>query len=340
MQIFMIYYYCKSFNNVLVIGLGGRHLMKELLKKYPVPIVGLMLGLAAVGNLVQSYGEAYRNILGALSAVLFILMLAKIAMYSKAVAESLDNPVIASVFPTLSMGIMLLSAYLKPHSAPIAYLMWIIGLALHIVLIIWFTKKFVFNFKIKQVFPSWFIVYVGIVVASVTGPAFNLAKVGQIAFVFGFITYTILLPIVVYRVVKVKEMPELTLPTLAIFAAPASLLLAGYMNSFTAKNMVIVWLLMTVSIIMYAAVIIMLFKLLRLKFYPSYSAFTFPLIISGIAMKLTNGFLTKSGQAIPALKYLVRFQEILAVVLTLYVLFRYIQFLMPVKKPVISKVEA
>ena len=301
--------------------------MNQILKKYPVPIVGLMLGLAAAGNLVQSYGEVYRSILGIISGLLLILMIAKIVNYPKGVVESLDNPVVASVFPTLSMGIMLLSTYLKPFGASLAFIIWIIGLALHIILILWFTKKFVLNFKIKQVFPSWFIVYVGIVVASVTGPAYKMANVGQVTFWFGLITYLVLLPIVIYRVVKIKKMPEPTLPTLAIFAAPASLLLAGYMNSFGTKNMVMVWFLMALSIIMYAAVIIMLFKLLKLKFYPSYSGFTFPLVISGIAIKLTKGFLTKSGQAIPALKYLVKFQEIVAVVIVLYVLVRYIQFL-------------
>ncbi len=300
--------------------------MNRILKKYPVPITGLMLGLAAAGNLIQSYGEVYRSILGILSGIIFVLMIAKIALYSKGVAEHLQNPVVASVFPTFSMGIMLLSTYIKPFAASLAYIVWIVGFVLHIILILWFTKKFVFSFKIKQVFPSWFIVYVGIVVASVTGPAFKMANIGQAAFWFGFVTYIVLLPIVIYRVIKVKEIPEAALPTLAIFAAPASLLLAGYMNSFSQKSMIIVWLLMVLSIIMYAAVIIMLFKLLRLKFYPSYSGFTFPLIISGIAMKLTNGFLIKSGQAISWLKYPVKFQEIVGIAIVLYVLIRYIQF--------------
>lgn len=302
--------------------------MNQIFKKYPVPIVGLMLGLAAAGNLVQSYGEVYHNTLGIVSAILFILMIAKIAKYPKDVAESLDNPVVASVFPTFSMGIILLSTYVKPYSASVAFTIWIIGVVLHITLILWFSKKFVFNFKIKQVFPSWFIVYVGIVVVSVTGPAFKMATVGQIAFWFGFMTYLMLLPIVIYRIVKVKGMLEQTLPTLAIFSAPPSLLLAGYMNSFKIKNMAMVWFLVALSIIMYVAVIIMLFKLLRLKFYPSYSGFTFPLVISGIGIKLTNGFLTKSRQPISSLQYLVKFQEVVGVVITLYVLIRYIQFIL------------
>ncbi|MPN07003.1 hypothetical protein SDC9_154262 [bioreactor metagenome] len=126
-------------------------------------------------------------------------------------------------------------------------------------------------------------------------------------------------------------MPEPTLPTLAIFAAPASLLLAGYMNSFQTKTMAIVWFLIVLSIFMYVVVIIKMFNLLKLKFYPSYSGFTFPLIISGIAMKLTNGFLNKSGQDISFLQYLVKFQEIVAVAIVVYVLIRYIQFLLPEK---------
>ncbi|MCR1933188.1 TDT family transporter [Clostridium tepidum] len=303
--------------------------MNEFLKKYPVPIVGLMLGLAAAGNLIQSYGEIYRNVFGILSAILLVFMLGKILKYPKDVVKSLDNPVVASVFPTMSMGIMLLSTYCTPYLSSFAYLMWIIGIILHIILILWFTKKFVLNFNIKQVFPSWFIVYVGIVVASVTAPVYKMANIGQVAFWFGFATYLILLPIVLYRVIKVKEMPEPTLPTIAIFAAPASLLLAGYMKSFETKNMMIVWFLMLLSVLMYISVIVMLVKLLKLNFYPSYSGFTFPLIISGISIKLTNGFLIKSKQAIPVLKYLVKFQEIIAISITIYVLVRYIQFLLP-----------
>lgn len=303
--------------------------MSEFLKKYPVPIAGLILGLAAAGNLVQSYGNLYRNMLGIITSILFIIMVAKITKYPKAVAGSLENPVIGSVFPTFSMATMILSTYLKPYASALSYMIWIVGFVLHVILILWFTKNFVFNFNIKQVFPSWFIVYVGIVAASVTGPAFNLPDIGKLVFWFGFVSYLILLPIIIYRVIKVKEIPEQVLPNLVIFAAPASLLLAGYMNSFQVKSGGIIWVLMALSIIMYVAVLFILPKLLRLKFYPSYSAFTFPFIISGISMKSTNVFLIKSGQPILSLIYLVKFQEIIGVAITLYVLVRYIIFLLP-----------
>lgn len=296
-----------------------------MIKKLPLPIVGLMLGLAALGNLVLSYGSTYRNIFGLISGLLLILLLIKIVKYPKDIGNDLKNPVVASVFPTLSMGIMLLSTYIPNKS--IGFIIWIIGLVFHIGLIIWFTVTYLLKFNIKQVFPSWFIVYVGIAVAGITGPNFNMASVGKMAFWFGFISYLILLPIVLYRLFKVKDIPEPALPTIAILAAPGSLCLAGYMNSFVEKNMAIVWLLLILSQLLYFLVLSKLPSLLRLKFYPSYSAFTFPLVISGVALKLTNGFLTNTGKAISFLKYLVKFEELVALVLVLYVLFRYVGFL-------------
>ncbi len=301
--------------------------MNQVIKKLPVPIAGLMLALAATGNLVLSYGDIYRNIFGVLSVIILVLLLLKIVKYPKGVKESLESPVVASVFPTLSMGIILLAAYIKPFAPTVAFGVWIIGLLLHAALIINFTRKYVLNFNIKKVFPSWFIVYVGIVVGSVTAPVFNMASIGKALFWFGIICYIVLLPIVIKRVFKVKEMPEPALPTIVIFSAPVSLCLAGYMNSFQDKSMLIVGVLAVVSQFMLLCVLIQLPKLLKLNFYPSYSAFTFPLVISAISIKLTNGFLGNAGKPIAFLKYVVKFEEILAVVIVLYVLFRYISFL-------------
>lgn len=301
--------------------------MNEIIKKLPIPIAGLMLALVACGNLVLSYGSIYRNIFGILSSIILLLLLIKIVKYPNKVRESLSNPVVSSVFPTLSMGIMLLSTYVKAFSNYLGFAMWILGLVLHMILIINFTRKFIFNFNIKNVFPSWFIVYVGIVVASVTGPAFGMESLGQALFWFGLISYFILLPIVIKRVFLVKEIPEPALPTIAIFAAPVALCLAGYMSSFQEKNMIIVWLLLIISQVSFFSVLLYLPRLLKLKFSPSYSGLTFPLVISGISLKLTNGFLINIDNSIPILKFLVKFEEIMAILITLYVLIRYINFL-------------
>lgn len=300
--------------------------MDRLIKRVPLPMAGLMLALAATGNLVQSYGMIYRNISGITSAVLLLLLLMKIIMYPNITKEELKNPVVASVFPTLTMGMMLLSTYAKPFAPGFAFVFWIVSVVGHLALILNFTIKYVRNLDIKTVFPSWFIVFVGIVVASVTAPAFEMQSLGRIFFWFGLISYFLLIPIVIKRY-RLGTIPEPAMPTIAIFTAPLSLCLAGYMNSFESKNMLIVWGLVVLSQLSYIFVLSQLPKLLKSKFYPSFSGFTFPLVISAISIKLTNGFLANSRQAISVLKYIVMFQEIIAVSMVLFVLLKYIQFL-------------
>ncbi len=303
-----------------------------MIKRIPLPIAGVMLALAATGNLIQSYSPELRLVFGAISAIIGILLIVKFIMYPKQLAEDLKSPVVASVAPTFSMAIILLSAYIKPYAAAVGLALWFIGLVLHFALLALYTIRFVVKFDIKKIFPSTFIVFVGFVVASVTAAAFNMTTLGQALFWIGFILYLILLVVITYRVIKVKEIPEPAQPLIIIFAAPASLCLAGYLSSFESKSMIIVYFLAILSIVFYIFALTQLPRLLKLKFYPSYSAFTFPMVISAIAMKMTDAFLTKSGNGIRFLKYIVIVQTVIAVAMVLYVLIRYIMMIVNTKQ--------
>lgn len=311
--------------------------MKQLIKKIPLPITGLMLALAAAGNLVQSYGNIYRNIFGLLSAIILVIVLCKIIIYPGQVKQELKNPVVASVFPTITMGSMLLSTYLKPYFPTAAYWMWNISVIVHLYLMIKFTLNYILKFNMKNVFPSWFIVYVGIVVGSVTAPVFSMEVVGKILFWIGLISYFGILPLALIKI-RLKTIPEPALPTIAIFAAPVALCLAGYINSFEIKNITIIIGLAALSQLSYVLVLLKLPKLLKLKFYPSFSAFTFPLVITAISLKLTNGFLASIYRPLPLLKYIVSFEVIVAVLIVLYILFEYIKFLFLTKEENISTI--
>lgn len=303
--------------------------MKEFLSKVPYPMAGLMLALASTGNLLMSYGNIYRYTFGALSTVLLTLLIAKIIVTPQSIGEGFSNPVVASVMPTFSMGLMILSTYLRVYVPNIAFIVWMLGISIHSFLIIAFTARYITKFNIKAVFPSYFVVYVGIVVGSVTAPVFNKMLVGQYIFWFGFISYLVLLPIVVYRYVKIKEIPEPASPTFIIFAAPSSLLLTGYLNSFPVKKPIVIYFLLALIIIMVTSALIKLAKLLKLQFYPSYSAFTFPFVITAIAIKGLNNYLIDIGNTITYLGLVVNILEIWAVCIVLYVLVRYVMFLLP-----------
>lgn len=299
--------------------------MKNSIKKIPTPICGLMLALGSLGNLLSNYSLLIKNICFLLSIIIFIFMAFKILFFINDIKNEFNNPVIASVMPTFSMGLMIISTFLKPLNYHIAFLFFIFGYLIHIGFILMFSKKYLFNFDINKVFPSYFVVYVGIAVCSLTSKLFNLDELGKYSFYFALFSYILLLPLVIYRVFSVKNIKPPVMPTLTIFAAPASLLLAGYITAFDSKNTIIINLLAFISIITFILVILYIPKMMKAGFFPSFSAFTFPIVISTIASKKLNLYLNTKDVNIEGLKYLISFQEILSTFFVFYVLYLYIK---------------
>ena len=297
------------------------------LRKLPYPVASLMLGLAALGNLVAPYGMHFRYAAGATAAIIFLLVLAKALRFPASLSEALSHVVVCSVLPSFSMGTAILAGYLRPWFPAAAELLWFAALALHLTLLAIFTRRYVFDFKIKLVFPSWFIVYVGLAAFSVTGPAFGYTALGQALFWVAGASYFLLLPVVLYRLIVAREVPPPALPTLAIFAAPSSLALAGYFSSFKDRNLTLVYVLAACTVLSFVFVLSRLPSLLRLPFFPSYSAFTFPFVITAIALKGTSAFLNTANRGVPLLARSVPFLELWAIVAVIYVLVRYLHFL-------------
>lgn len=71
---------------------------------------------------------------------------------------------------------------------------------------------------------------------------------------------------------------------------------------------------------------------LKLKFYPSFAAFTFPFVISAIASKQSMACLAKLGSPMPALKYMVILETILAVAFVVYTFVKFMVFLFAAQK--------
>ena len=123
--------------------------MIGLIKRIPVPTAGLMLGLAAGGNLIQQWSTELRLVMGFLAAIIFVLLTLKLMLFKDSVLEELKNPVVASVAPTYSMGMMLLSVYIKPIVPTAALIMWTVAIVLHIGLAIFFSNKYI-KYKTKH----------------------------------------------------------------------------------------------------------------------------------------------------------------------------------------------
>ena len=300
--------------------------MREIIRKVPIPTAGVALGLAALGNLLQPYTEIVHIVCGILSLVLIAMLGAKIALFPDMIRDDLHNSIMASVSATLFMTLMQLAGYLAPFAYIPAFALWSAAVVAHLALMGWFTARFISHFKLHEVFPTYFICYVGIVVASVTSPAFGMQALGQVIFWFGFACYAALLVLVTYRYAK-HEVPEGARPLFCIYTAPMSLSIVGYLAVTDAPNALFVGVMMVLAQVLFLVVLSRLPRLLRLKFYPSYAAMTFPFVITATALGQGTAFFRANGVALPFAFDVVFYVEVaLATIMVAYVLAHYLRF--------------
>lgn len=306
--------------------------MKDKIHKVPLPLCGVMLGCAALGNLLQSYSEGLRYICGIAAAFLLILILLKLILFPEMFREDMKNPIMASVSGTFSMALMILSTYLKPFIKGGAYYIWLFALVLHIALIVFFTFRFIVHIQMPKIFASYYIVYVGIAVAAITAPAYEKTGIGSAAFWFGFVSLIVLLILVTYRYAKFRQIPEPAKPLICIYAAPASLCIAGYVQSVAVKSKGFLVGMLILASILYVFALVNAVRFMKMPFYPSYASFTFPFVISAIAVKQAAACLGSLGMQVPGIQILVLAETVIAVVLVLYTYVRFMQNIFGLKK--------
>lgn len=300
--------------------------MREIIRKVPIPTAGVALGLAALGNLLQPYTEIVHIVCGILSLMLIAMLGAKIALFPDMIRDDLHNSIMASVSATLFMTLMQLAGYLAPFAYIPAFALWSAAVVAHLALMGWFTARFISHFKLHEVFPTYFICYVGIVVASVTSPTFGMEAVGHLLFWFGFACYVVLLGLVTYRYMK-HEIPESARPLFCIYTAPMSLSLVGYLATAPQPNLVFVLAMLVLAQVLFAVVLSRLPVLLRLRFYPSYAAMTFPFVITATALGKALAFFQANGFAVPeVLNVLFAAEAAVSVVMVGYVFIHYLHF--------------
>lgn len=297
-------------------------------------MAGLALGLAALGNLLVVLPGA-RLVCGALAALVLVYLVAKLCLFPGMVRDDMTSPFIGSVAATFFMTLMQLATYLAPVAPTAAVVLWWVAVAGHATLVVYVTLRFMVRFKLANVFPTLFITYVGFAVAATTAGTFGLQLFGHGIFWFSLVCYMALMVLVTVRCVRLP-LPEPALPSLCIYAAPTSLLLAAYLGTAETPNLVFALVLLALAQTLLLAVAVLLPKLLRLPFYPSYAAMTFPFVISATALGGFLALLSGRGVAYPqVLDVVLTVETAIAALMVLYVLVRYMMFLVDeAQKPV------
>ncbi|MGL1955752.1 MAG: TDT family transporter [Colwellia sp.] len=317
--------------------MGNFKSINHYLCKTPSPLSGLALAIASLGLCWESIAKinGSAQVLGAiLASFILISLFLKFLINPALLKQDLQHPIAGSVIPTLTMATMVVANTIGLYDLQIGQAVsWFA-----IILQLFFLTAFVFyrinSFNFKQILPSWFIPPIGLALAIVTHPGGLPTTLSNIFLVLGLLSYALLLPIVLYRLIFSGALDNNQKPIIAILATPASLLIITYLASVPQPNHLLFTVLLIVAILMTLYVYFAFISLLRLPFSPIYSALTFPLVVSAIALFKTSQLFLKEGidmQWVSLTTQLANLELIIATVMVIYVTFRYLKNYWPSK---------
>ena len=277
--------------------------LRHRVSRLPSPMAGLALAIASLGwaweSMVPGLNGQGQLVGASIAAVMLLMLVAKFVLHPRVLIEELTHPVVGSVIPTFAMGLMVVSAALGKFNHAIGVALWLTAIAIHIGFLSMFIYYRAIDFKLEHMVPSWFVPPIGIIVAAVSFPHGSEMQYQWLAdaiLMFGMVSYLVMLPIMLYRLIFCEPIADAAKPTIAIMAAPASLSLAGYLTMTSQPSLIIVGVLLTLALLMTSVIYLAFSHLLKLPFSPGYAAFTFPMVIGATALfKTVNWIVATFG---------------------------------------------
>ncbi|WEM44961.1 TDT family transporter (plasmid) [Photobacterium sp. DA100] len=262
-----------------------------------IPTAQAALALASMGTglawslYFPDHANWYRGIGALIGAILLLPVVLKYLLNPKRFIQDLRHPLYGSLMAPMSMTMLVLSDYLSSIHVEVARVLWYPALALHMFMMGFFFFCQIKNFRLTNMYPSWFLYPVGAISGTLAGPQlghhdFALAMTDACIAI-----YFLMLPVVLYRLCFAGRLPRPARPTLAIMAAPVNLSLTAYLLNVSEPDPVLTGALAGVGITMTILVYLCYFYLLKKRFQPSLAAVTFPSVISAVALeRLTDWF--------------------------------------------------
>lgn len=295
--------------------------MKVFFKKIPLALSSLVLALFSLSNQISHYTLIAQGI-WCLASIGFILILGRLILGFEQIREDLRNPVVASAFASFFMAAFLFASRLPLAQTGLS-VTWIGLLGLYIAYIIFFSLRFLRPLSLNQVYPSWFVVYVGPAISLMTVPASLPTSIkGLILGVTGFATLA-LFPLVLWRMRQIA-IPHLYRPILAILAAPLALLITSSIKSNQRPATIILLVLLLFSQAFFFYALNLFVRLVKKGFIPLFAAFSFPLVNSANAFKAA----TTSLKLMNPMTHLIYLAELLPVLaIMVYLLYHFLKLL-------------
>ncbi len=266
------------------------------IERMPIPVVACTVGACTLSNVYSGLGfPIIRHITMIFGTVIFLAYLYKFIKYPNAIKSDYNNTIFASLYGVFSMLLMLLSSYYMTWIPAFKYVL-IFAVILHACQIVLFLSLKLFkNFDKTFFMPSWFVTLNGIMVSTVVGLDALPKPMATAVLFWGIFAYTVFVPFMIYRLMKFEIKPP-TYHTQAILIAPASLIVASYINYYKLdSNLIFVSIYYVAVLLSVLFVIIKLPKFFSVPFAPSFAGLTFPMAIGIVASQKMTGLLSDLG---------------------------------------------
>lgn len=299
------------------------------LKRIPIAISGLALGIMALSNLFYHLNLTSIGLfVFIISCAILSIVTLKWIVYPIMFLKELKNINKFAILPTLPMALMLMVFIVKTEFLVETYVLnivWYVAILLHASFIVIFIGFYAFrNFK-SWPNTSWFVMFVGIGVIGETSAAFNIS-IGHLATIVGSIFLILILGYVLFNKTWQNYNQE-QFPMVIIMSAPAALCLNGYILNNSSYSMVYVSIFLVLSQMLFLFTLIFLPKIIQRGFKVSFSALTFPWVTTAASLYNVNQNIY-INETITIIGNVLSIIEIIwAALVVFYVIYKYIVFL-------------
>ena len=206
--------------------------LKDKVSRIPLPVVPATLGFLVLSGTYDTLGFPLVHVLAvAVATLVAAAYCLKVAFHLKSVvAAEYANPMLAALYPTLPMLVMVLCAYyasLFPAAETAAKTVFFSLMALLVAhVVVFFARFFLRRFEWKTFMPSWYVTTNGVMVSTVAGMAFMPKPLAVGVVVWGIAIYVLVTPFMLWRM-KRCEVAEATMHSQAIMLGPCSMCLVS-----------------------------------------------------------------------------------------------------------------
>ncbi len=258
------------------------------LENFPVSFFAMVMGMAGItiawqkcASLLHFGSSVYALLVPvtlAIFAVLSLLYGWKLVRYRQAVSKELHNPIKLNFFPAFSISLLLISIVLLPSARPVAHLLWLLGIAIHLGFTLYVMKVWIHHegLEIHHINPAWFIPVVGNVLVPIAGTRLGYTEISWFFFSIGIVFWLVLFTIIFYRVLFHQPLPEKLMPTFFILIAPPAVGFLSYVSlvdGLDAFARVLYFLALFLTLLLATQYR----HFFRLRFFLSWWAYSFPL---------------------------------------------------------------